>query len=235
MSVSNTLSKIRRLGPFGLLAGFMVGGPLLGAVVLVATRERWLPPLEALDPSEAALWFAVGTVLLAGLSLTPTHASSLVAGMLFGAVHGAWVAVGAIAAAGVFAYALLRPLTTTHALAALERWPRARVIHRALLERRARLTLLILLIRLSPVMPFAATNLLLAAGGVRPVEFVVGSVVGLAPRIVAVVVAGAGLSELDLGQAADVRVAVVGGVATVLVLIAISAIARRALEEAAAE
>jgi uncharacterized membrane protein YdjX (TVP38/TMEM64 family) len=119
------------------------------------------------------------------------------------------------------------------ALRLLDEHPRASAVHRSLLGRKRRLLWLVVLIRLSPVVPFAATNLVLAAADVRLREFFFGSLLGLAPRIIAVVVAGAGLAELDLSLATDVRTAVLGGLATVVVLVLIGRIARTALREAA--
>ena len=65
-------------------------------------------------------------------------------------------------------------------------------------------------------------------------EFLLGSVVGLAPRVVAVAVAGAGLAQLDLSRGADLRLAVLGAVATVALLVVLWAVGRRALREVTA-
>ncbi len=227
------LAAILELGAIGPLAAFMVLGPLAGALVLVATAETWYPPLERLSSAGALAAIVVATVVLAGLSLVPTHATSLVAGMRFGAVSGTGAALLGIVGAAALGFLVLRRLTRDRALLLLDRRPRAAAVHRALVERRGRTIGLIALVRLSPVMPFAGTNLVMAAAGVRLREFLIGSVLGQAPRVVAVVVAGAGLSELDLSESGDVRLAVVGGVATVAALVVIGRVARRALREAA--
>ena len=87
------------------------------------------------------------------------------------------------------------------------------------------------LVRLSPVMPFAGTNLLMAASGVRLVPFALGSGVGLAPRVLALVFASAGLSHLDFGEPGQGAMAIVGIVATVLGLLLLGVLAKRALRE----
>jgi uncharacterized membrane protein YdjX (TVP38/TMEM64 family) len=217
-------------GPL-LLLFFTVGGPALGAVVLAASSDHWYRPLTELAPAPAVLSFLVAGALLAGLSLVPTHAVSLVAGMLFGRLGGSACALLAIAGAALFGFLVLRRLVGARGVQLLEGHPRAVAIHRALLARQGRLVWLVILIRLSPVVPFAATNLVLAAAGVGQREFLLGSTLGLAPRIVAVVIAGAGLVELDLSQATDMRAAVIGALATVAVLVLIGRVARRALRD----
>lgn len=213
-----------------------MGGPALGAVVLAATSDSWYVPLSELSPPAVLVACFLGAgALLAGLSLVPTHAVSLVAGLLFGSMGGTLCALLAIAGAALFGYLVLRRVVGERALQLLDGSPRAAAVHHALLSRKTRLLWLVVLIRLSPVVPFAATNLVLAAAGVRLREFFFGSVLGLAPRIVAVAVAGSGLAQLDLSRATDVRTAVIGGLATVVVLVLIGRIARAALREAAAD
>lgn len=88
---------------------------------------------------------------------------------------------------------------------------------------------LLALIRLSPVVPFAATNLLMSTTGVRLAPFLVGSVIGLAPRVVAVVWIGSSLTELDLSLAADRRLLVLGIAATGAALWILGRASRRGL------
>jgi uncharacterized membrane protein YdjX (TVP38/TMEM64 family) len=85
------------------------------------------------------------------------------------------------------------------------------------------------LLRLSPVMPFAASNLLFAALGVHGRTFVVATVVGVTPRALAVAWLGAGLAELDWNAAGSRAWTVVTIVVTVLVLVVIGHTARSAL------
>jgi len=216
----------------GLLGLALVGLPALGALVLVSTFDGWYPALESLGPVTGVAALVPLAAVLAGLSLVPTHAVSLVAGMLAGAGAGVPLALLAVALAALFGHGLLRRLVGERLVAALASRPRAAAVHAALLSRRERLVGLIVLLRLSPVMPFAGTNLVFAAAGVTTGPFLLGSVVGLAPRVALVAVAGAGLSELDLSQAGDSRLAVVGAVATVLSLVLLGRVSRRALAEA---
>lgn len=217
------------LGTLGPLAILTVCGPAVGALVLVATSGSWFPLLAEQGPA-ALPWVVVATVLLAGLGLIPTHASSLVSGMLFGFAGGSALAVGATSLAALFGYALVRRLVGDEFLARLVSGARGRAVHAELLGGGAlRTAALIALVRLSPAMPFAATNLLLASAGVRVGTFLAGTVVGIAPRVLVVALAGAGLAELDLARGDDGRSLALGALATVVALFVIGRLARRAL------
>ena len=223
-----------RFGAAGPAALFTALGPLVGAVVLTATAPAWLDWL--LEPGIARVpVFLALTAVLAGGSLIPTHASSLLAGMALGAGLGAVMALSGTALAALLGFVLLRHLLRERVVDALAHHPRAEAVHRELDQgHAARTVALLALIRLSPVVPFAATNLLMSTTGVRVVPYLVGSVLGLAPRVIAVVWIGASLTELDLSQAADRRVLALGIAATVAALWILGRASRRALARLAA-
>jgi uncharacterized membrane protein YdjX (TVP38/TMEM64 family) len=229
------VATVRELGALGPLALFIVVGPLGGATLLVATNEQWYGPLASMSlPPQLALFLGVA-IAACGLSLVPTHAASLVAGMLFGAAWGSTAALAAIACAAVLGHAVLSRIVGDTLVARLAQRPRARAVHQALVhESQPRSAFLLALVRLSPVMPFAGTNLLMAAVGQRLPAFLAGTVAGIAPRVVVVATAGAGLSELDLSQSGDQRLALIGAAATLVALVAVSLVARRALRAATA-
>lgn len=226
-------AHVRDLGAIGPLAAFIVVGPLAGATVLVATNAWWFERLAALAPvPQFALFFAVA-VLACGLSLVPTHAASLIAGMLWGAWWGSFAALACIAFAALLGHDVLSRIVGDTLVAKLARRPRAAAVHRALVhESQPRSALLLALVRLSPVMPFAGTNLLMASIGQRVPAFLVGTLCGIAPRVVIVAAAGSGLAELDLSRSGDMRLALVGAAATLVALVVISFVARRALRAA---
>jgi uncharacterized membrane protein YdjX (TVP38/TMEM64 family) len=186
----------RDLGPAAPLFVVACAGPLLGVAALTATTSHWLP-LFAADVPSASLFVVLGIVATAGC-LLPTHATSLVAGFVFGALWGpvlAWVVIVVAATGGYFVW---RPVVGARVVQAIGRSQRGAIVHRALLGRGfVRATWLVMLLRLSPLMPFAATNLLLAALGLGPRAFLAATLLGVTPRAVAVALLGAGLSELD--------------------------------------
>ena len=203
--------------------------PLTGTFVIAASAPHWWPLLRDMQQGQQ-LAFLVATVLCAGLCLIPTHASSLVAGLLFGVTQGIALALLGTLGAALLGYTLLRRLAGTRAALALAQRPRAATVHAALFQGGRRRTAgLVALIRLSPAMPFAATNLLMASAGVRRSAFLCGTLAGISPRVVAVVLAGAASRELDLSRSTDRTFAVFGVLATVLVIAIVGRISRRAL------
>jgi len=174
------------------------GGPLLGVSVLVASTTTWLPWFDDSLPSLLA-YLGLGVLCTAGC-LLPTHATSFVAGWLFGPYLGPAVAWLIVLLAGTLGFWVLQRLVGARVVEALAHSPRGMAVHHALLGRGAlRAIWLIALLRLSPVLPFAASNLLLAALQVRGPVFVIATVLGITPRAIAVALAGAGLQELDWG------------------------------------
>lgn len=204
------------LGPLAPLMLFSVLAPGLGALALIGTSTTWYPLLSALGLEKLPVYLVLG-VLLAGLSLVPTHAVSLVGGMVFGVILGPTYALLAVVGASYLSYVVIRSLVKDTSYQALLRQPKAEKIYQELMVKSGyRAVLFIALIRLSPVMPFAATNVILAAAKVKASYYIIGSLIGLAPRIILVAAAGAGLSELDLSQGSHVGLAVLGVASTIV-------------------
>lgn len=209
---------------------FTIIAPAIGAIVLTLTSPTWLTPMQQLGLLAYPLFFFT-TTILAGLSLAPTHAFSLVAGMLFGHIHGPIAALISIVGASLFGYIIMTCLVGKKALIALAQNPKAERVHRELLQHNGFQTILLIsLIRLSPVMPFAATNLILAASNVKLAHFLIGGTIGLAPRIILVAIAGASLVTLDLSKSSDQTLLILGGFATLLALALGGKMARKALK-----
>lgn len=195
--VARARSLWRGLGPAGPLLLVATGGPLLGLLLLVGAAATWTPWFEAGGLGEGALFFALGT-LTAACCLLPTHATSLLAGYLFGAGAGSALGFAVVLAAAALGYGLFSRLVGGRVLAAIAASDKAQRVHGALLGRGfGRTVWLVALLRLSPLMPFAATNVLMASLGVRAPAFLCATALGIAPRAVGVALVGGQLSELD--------------------------------------
>jgi uncharacterized membrane protein YdjX (TVP38/TMEM64 family) len=216
-------AAVAGLGAAGPLFVVASVGPLLGATALAASAGAWLPLLAA-DVGSAAAFVVLGVLAAAACAL-PTHATSLVAGFVFGHVAGAGLALL------VIGYLLLGRLAGGALRASVLAAPKARAVHDALLGRgEARAGWLIALLRLSPLLPFAATNLLLAALGVRLGTFFCATIVGNTPRAVAMALVGAELQAFDLAAGPGQGWRALAIAASLLVVVAVARIARRALQ-----
>ncbi len=212
-----------------LLAIWSAAVPAAGAAVAWATSDHWVAALRAAGDA-APWWCLLLTIALTGLSLLPSHVSALACGYALGAATGTLVAWTGIGLAAVLGYALALPLVVARTERVLAHQPRAAAVHRALLDRsRGPRIALVALLRLSPAMPFALTNFLMAAAKVPFVDFQCGSWLGMTPRIVAVTLAGAGLSELVEQKPQSPWLLVIGIAATLAAVTWIARIARQAL------
>lgn len=129
-----------------------------------------------------------GVVLaLATAAFVPQLALTVPAGYSYGAVVGFCVAYPASFAASVLAFALGRSLLRTRLERRFRADPRVRKLDAAV---RARGVLVIVLVRLSPVFPFAVVNYMLSLTSVRWRQYLIGSAIGLVPVVLIYVYLG---------------------------------------------
>ena len=191
----SVLARLGRLGPAAAATAFL---PPIGALVLLGTMNQSAPWLQSHGTLGVVL-FVTAFSLLGGLALLPTYAPSVLGGWAFGVPVGLLATLAGFLGAAALGFAISRHLSGERLLNVLDQYPRGRALHRALLAGRASRTLLVVtLLRVPPNGPFAMTNLLLAATGVGWGPYLLGSLLGLAPRVAAAVVVGASLSTLDL-------------------------------------
>lgn len=227
--VSRVRGLLRALGPAGPLLVLATGGPLVGLVVLVASSSAWLSWFQDPGVVEVLTFWVLGVVLAAGCMM-PTHATSLLAGYLFGTGLGTMVGFLVVLVAASVGFSLWSRIVGSRVLDAIAASPNAQRVHAALLGRSFwRTVWLIALLRLSPLMPFAATNLLMASFGVRSWAFLCATSIGIAPRSIGVALVGAQLSDLDWKAGGSVWSTVLAIVATVAVVVWIGRVARSAL------
>lgn len=165
-------------------------GMLLATVALALLAWQWGGLRDVRETVAAAgLWSPVLFVLLQALvTITPLPRTvfTVAAGVLFGAGWGLVLTVFATTVAAVAAYGLVRwlgaPLVARHADRRQVRRLRARLDRSGLLA--------MVSLRLIPVVPFAVLNYVSGLAQVRLLPFVVGTVVGVLPGTVAIVVLG---------------------------------------------
>ena len=220
----------RRLGPAGPLAAVMVFLPVAGGAALVGFLHRlgpWLKSHESPPVYAAAAAAAAG---LAGFSLVPTYMLEVVAGWAFGPAAGLAVAVAGITAGATISYGVSHRLVRGRVLDAVHDNPRCEAVRRSMLESGPyRAALVVALLRLAPVVPFGATNLLMASSGCRVVPFVLGTALGNLPRTATIVFMAAEMSQLNLRQQPGMLLVSVA--ATVFVVVVLGVLAKRALAQ----
>lgn len=204
--------------------------PILGFSIMVIFLKplgQWLRENWELG----ILVFLAGTLFFCGLALLPTNVIGIVSGWAFSFELGLLVLMAGVVGASIISFLINSRMSGTRFPETLKKHPRSTAIYNALLQENTRkTTLIILLLRLSVVMPFAFTNFLLAASRVPFWAFVIGTAAGMLPRSASMAFVGAGLAELDLNNTRDTYLFVIGAVASVLAIVAIAVISRNALE-----
>lgn len=221
------LRDLGRLAPMALVTAFL---PMVGSSALLVLGYPIGHWMQA-NPVLGAAAFVVGTLFFCGFALLPTNLIGILAGWAFGFWIGLFLLITGVVGSATISYFINLRLTGETLAALTRRNARAEAIHRALInEGFLRTTSVITLIRMSVVMPFAFSNFFFAAARVPVPSFVLGTFLGMLPRSGAMVLIGAGLSVLTFDNFDDVWFLAAGIPATIIVIIIIGVISRRALD-----
>jgi len=218
-----------RAGPVAVIATVL---PICGSVATVAVGPLVAPWLREKGFAGVVI-FTITFAILGALAIATTYSTSIIAGWTFGF---AWafpaVTIGTLAGATA-CYGAARWLAAERVASTFGEHPKWDIVRRALLTDRPLKTLwIVFLMRLSPVLPFGTTNVLLATTGVTPRIYVLGTLLGLMPRLGLVALAAAGAERLDF-NAPGSRWLLAGGIAATGLCIAVLAIVgKHALDRA---
>lgn len=158
--------------------------PALGGFAAVGFATRLKPWVEEFGDS-AWLLYAPLFALLTGCTLMPTYALSFCAGVFFGVERGSLVAVAGVIGGALLGYLWGVLVARKRVMQQIETDPRASAIRAAIIDRPMLAeTGVVALLRFPPNSPFAFTNLVLSATGVRFGSFVLGTALGMTPRTV---------------------------------------------------
>lgn len=217
-------------------------GALLALCAGLLLALRSLPLEVALDRLRAwvdgrgllgLFGFGAAYVLLT-LALVPGSALTLTAGALFGVVRGSAVVSVAATTTAALAFLVARHLARARVEAWARRHPRFAAVDRAIGERGWRI---VALLRLSPALPFSASNYLYGLSSVRFLPYLIASALCMLPATVLYVMIGAagaqGLKAAAVGaeglEGGRIALLAAGVVATLAATIWIARSARRAL------
>ncbi|TFZ68981.1 TVP38/TMEM64 family protein [Hymenobacter sp. UV11] len=160
-----------------LTMGLLLAVPLLGSAIVLGVLYESPTLLQHLSLGQSLLYFAVAGLTMA-LALTPTTFVAIISGYYFG-----WMGlpgmVAAYALAAALGYELARRLDHGKLRTMLHHFPKADAV---LAELQTQSWPLIILTRLSPVLPFALMTFVLAIVGVLRRRFLAASVLGMLPR-----------------------------------------------------
>lgn len=173
---------------------------VLAATLVLAALWRWTPLGEWLDVESLAAWgsslrnspftplAALAAFMVGGFILVPLTLLILASVLAFGPVFGFIYALGGTVASALSTYALGRMLGRDRIRelvgGKLNRISR-RMAKRGLLA--------VITVRIVPVAPFTVVNLVAGASHIRPRDFFLGTLLGVAPGILAITLFEEGL------------------------------------------
>jgi uncharacterized membrane protein YdjX (TVP38/TMEM64 family) len=218
-----------RLGPVGPLAAAAMVLTLVGELALVGTVAWTAPWLKAHGHLGIGL-FVLGSATLAGVAVLPTHPQSALAGWAFGLKAGSVASLLGIAGASVIGYLIARRASGDRIVRLISEQPKWKAVYDALIgSSPTRALLIVTLVRVASS-PFAITNLVMAACKIRPWIYLLGTVVGIAPRTIVMVFLGARLAATDFHVPKDRWLFIAVLVTGLIVVAIIGAIANQAVK-----
>jgi uncharacterized membrane protein YdjX (TVP38/TMEM64 family) len=223
-------------------AAIPIAAALLIAVGLVLPLEELLLALAARVRGTGAQGIAIyaGAYVLAALVLLPGSALTLLAGFVWGPIWGTLLVSPVSVLAASLAFLLGRTAFRRRVERRIAGDRRFSAIDRAVAEHGFRI---VLLLRLSPIVPYNLINYALGMTRVRFVDYLAASFLGMLPGTLLYVYLGSlvtTLSELASGgkafeTGAGKLLYALGLIATLTVTVLLTRIARRALSDVLAQ
>jgi uncharacterized membrane protein YdjX (TVP38/TMEM64 family) len=205
--------------------------PTLGGLVLLTVAAQFAPWVKE-NPALGAAVVAIGFSCIAGFALLPTFSIAILSGWALGFFPGVATTMAGLVGAATVGYWLSCCVIGTGISSLVERTPKWHAVHHALLESGFwRAFGIVVLVRLTPIVPFAMTNVLMPAARVPLRAHVLGTLVGSLPQNAVLVYAASRVPELTWEVASDRWVVGIGLVATVLSVALMGCIARRTLRK----
>lgn len=234
--LGTNLERLVRLGPAGLLAMVWLATPGVAGLLLLyelGTVSQWLHARG----DAGLLVYAAVFMITSGIGLLPTTAQAVLGGWVFGPAKALVAAIVAYGGAALLGLIITRAVAGKRIEQIFETRQQARAIRDALIGRSfLQTTIMVALLRLPPQAPFAFTNFAMVSCGVATAPFLLGSILGMIPRTLVVMIFAAAAAQTG---AADIQafvkegpgwpVAAGGLILMVTVMSVIGAIARRAL------
>ena len=222
---------LTRLGPAGVLTAIASVSPIVGGFVILGLVQHLAPTIRSLGTGGALLY--IGSFwLLGGFAIVPSYDWAALGGWTFGVVHGLAYALAAFAGASWLGYMLADWLGAERAMRVLEEDIKWQAVRRALVGKGAQRTLwVVTLLRLPPTSPFSFMCFAMAIARVPIPIYIAGTLAGLTPRTLAVVVAFAGLQRLDFDQPQQTWLTIAGIAMTFVAVGVITHLSRKAIRE----
>jgi phospholipase D1/2 len=219
-TVTQLVPRIDATGGSPLRIWILPAIALLAAVVMsdaINTRPEFQAVRDALEGTSslrAAVAVGTGAFVIAGLLLVPLELLTIVAAVALGARRGGIVAAIGTLALALTGYAAGRAMGPP----GVARWV-SRRSYRSVAQLGARGVIGMIVLRLSSIASTGAIHLLCGAGRVAMIPYVVGTILGMTPAIVALSILGGLLRDTLIRPSLSTALMTVG-VAVLLLVVA---------------
>jgi uncharacterized membrane protein YdjX (TVP38/TMEM64 family) len=185
-----------RLGPAAVLGVLWTFTPAICGIMLFWKMETVSEWLRGWGEGGAVVYAGL-FVVLAGLGMLPTVSQAVLGGWCFGFAAGYPAALVGFTGASLIGYIVARTVAHGRVEQAIQTNPKARAMREALIGHGFWKTLgLVTLLRLPPNSPFALTNFAMSTTGVPVLAYVLGTMLGMAPRTAVAVMVGTNVQQL---------------------------------------
>lgn len=232
--MQNIIEKIKEFikdfGKIGSIAGLTAALPSVGSMILLLVIYQISPWLQSNKEIGIPIFILFMTIF-SGVALIATNVLGVVSGFAFDFYWGITAQLLGILGASTVMFFIAKRFAAETLQSKISEKPKLKAIHNALLNEHFFKTLIVIcLIRLSPAMPFAVTNLMMSAAGISFKTYLAGTFLGMLPRASAIVFVGASLSELNFSEPQESWILILGIAATIIAVIVVSIISKRALD-----
>jgi uncharacterized membrane protein YdjX (TVP38/TMEM64 family) len=212
-------------------AGRLVLALLLLVVIAIAVRflplQTWVRTLQEESKARGFVGLLLYAVVYAAacVLLMPASLLTLGAGAIFGVAKGTAVVVAGATAGAFASYLIARTIARRRVSEIAAKSEKFQRLDSAIARNSLKF---LLLIRLSPIFPFTWVNYLFGVTAIRPLPYLLGTIVGILPATFAYVYLGSAGAAALVGHQPLQRVLAIGGAVVALVVsIVIARIAAR--------
>lgn len=231
---TSTGAVLRRLGPAAVLGVLWAAMPaVIGLTVFIGFRQDVADWLREQGALQGGLIYVGAFALCAGLGLLPTWVQAVIGGYAFGLWTGFGLAWGGFTGAALIGFVVTRLVAGGRVEREIESHPKARAVRDALVGKGWLKTVgVVALVRAPFNSPFSIMNLTLCAAETPLSAYMLGTVLGMAPRTLVYAWIGAQVESLDsLALPLWVKIAGIAGVLVVAMIVA--QIGNKAIERVA--
>lgn len=228
------MSRLKIIKDSGRSGIFMLASIIMPVIGMSFVAFHIKEISEGIDPTtlQSALIYTFSAIILIGSSLIPTHVFALLGGWLFGFGLGLSYSFTGICLAAIIGYLIALALNCHQLSDRLSNYPQTELVIKTIRDKKqSSLYTIITLMRLSPVMPFSMTNVLLASLKVPIKQFFIATCLGMLPRTIIMVYAGSQLQSLDFKKPSSLPILILGIVGTLILLFTMTKISKKILRQ----